>query len=497
MLTLASKGDRTFSMPEFNDENKAQQNIFSDALGGRKRDASKAYSRAVRRKLYFLFAMLVAVLIMMKEASKPERWAWMGFESATSATTKLNGTAIELRSPAIANPIANDSFADAEPLTETGEPQSASIDFETEPASLGPEFWNQTWEKLNTTQKTGLLKLIQRVRDSNLKPPRDSATLLDTVEVLQTRRLRFTDEKRQQIDFSNQTDAVKKIRTAELDAFESLWNTKLQPALAGSAAGKDCTVAQQQQVTRLLKTLDRLIFADLEDFSSPGRIGDLPAWHRFWDLATKNETLPNVETLPNAETVAPVQLRTQPEIWRGKPVRIEGQLLAGKKIDVGPQSPLAETGHYYEWWIGNQRGGSEVFCVYSIGKPAALNVTDQFEKFDTPMQTVGYFYKIRSYIDDRANPNHCPLIIANTIDVENIGSSITASSWQPNFASFLPWLIGIAVAVFGIAMWLHRADRKKPYAPGGEHLKTINAHLRELSDDPAIKSVAEQLEELP
>lgn len=479
-------------MPESNDKTAPSENIFSDAFSGRKRSASKTYSRAVRRKLYLLFAMLVAVLIMMKEASKPERWAWMGFEPSSSALAISNDSAIELKSVATMNPEDDDSpSGEAQPLAESGEPQSASIDFGSEPRPLESEFWNQTWEKLQIDQKTGLLELIQRVRDSNFQRSGNAATLIDTVESLQAKRNRFSADKREQIDFSNQTTAFKAIRTAELDAFESLWETMLYPALAGSAAGEDCTIAQQRQVIALLERLDPLIFSDLEDFTSPGRIGDLPAWHRFWDLAFENESP------PNAESVSPVQLRTQPKIWRGKPVLVQGRLLAGKRVDVGSKSPLYENGHYYEWWIGNQRGGSDVFCVYSIEKPAELSITEEFAKLDLPMQTIGYFYKVRSYIDDRAEPNYSPLLIANSISVDASKNPIATSSWQPSFASFLPWIIGIAVAAFGIAVCLHRADRRKSHTPGGEHLKTINAHLRDLSSDSEIKSVAEQLEELP
>jgi len=58
-----------------------RKNIFADTVSNKSRASSKGHSRTVRRKLYFLFGMLVMVLLLMKEASKPENWQWLGFEA--------------------------------------------------------------------------------------------------------------------------------------------------------------------------------------------------------------------------------------------------------------------------------------------------------------------------------------------------------------------------------------------------------------------------------
>ena len=47
-------------------------------------------SRAIRTKLLMLFAMLILVIVLMKEAGKPERWEWMGFETPDTVEIDLD-----------------------------------------------------------------------------------------------------------------------------------------------------------------------------------------------------------------------------------------------------------------------------------------------------------------------------------------------------------------------------------------------------------------------
>lgn len=465
-------------------------NIFADAINGRQHNSTKAYTRALRRKLYFLFAMLVVVLILMKEAAKPERWEWMGFDRASE---KTSGDAIEVGLSELNSPAANTNETIAiENLDENGEAQSANIDFaDTKQIELAPAFWKEAWQELETSQKVDLLTLIQRIRDSEFELPKGKTTLAETVIRLQTEHTKFIVKQREQIEYSNLTDDVKSQQRKRVEAFESNWLNNLEPALAGSAIGKDCTISQQRKVLQIIPELDRLILSDLQDFSSPKRIDDLAAWHRFWDRVLQNE-LKSDET----ESVSAVQLRTQPGIWRGKPVRLKGQLLGGKRTSVGDRSPLREQGHYYEWWIASNRNGSEVLCVYTSDKPEGMEVTNSFASFDTPVEVSGFFYKIRSYIDDLEKTNHCPLVIGNCLSPIGRQNLAATNQWQPTFGAFVPWLIGIAVLAFAIAMWINNADRKKIHSPGGEHLDSINAHLDSLSQNTDIKSISEQLEEL-
>ena len=47
-------------------------------------------SRAIRFKLLMLFSMLILVIVLMKEAGKPERWEWMGFETPKTVEIEVD-----------------------------------------------------------------------------------------------------------------------------------------------------------------------------------------------------------------------------------------------------------------------------------------------------------------------------------------------------------------------------------------------------------------------
>ena len=57
-------------------------------------------------------------------------------------------------------------------------------------------------------------------------------------------------------------------------------------------------------------------------------------------------------------------------------------------------------------------------------------------------------------------------------------------------------VLGVMGIAFGIAMLVHRSDKHRIHRPGRERKAEIESHLDSLSDDPEIKSLSQQLEEL-
>ena len=139
-----------------------RRNLLSDSVGTKQDQSIKGYTRAVRRKLYFLFAMLALVIIMMNEARKPENWMWMGFKPNVN-----NAEAIELNGlanvPNLDDQLGNDdaagSFAGGSASSVNNqEPVSTSQD---SIARGGEIFWNRIWNRLETRDQTALVELIQ------------------------------------------------------------------------------------------------------------------------------------------------------------------------------------------------------------------------------------------------------------------------------------------------------------------------------------------------
>ena len=451
-------------MPELNQNTPSpevpqRRNSVSNAADAKATQSVNQYTRAVRRKLYFLFAMLVLVIILMKEARKPENWMWMGFKNAATGTAE----AFELdgrTDPNSDSQLDGDQSAGSLPVSETN--QSTNVETGD---SRGTKFWHGLWENLEIEDRTALVELIQlsqkRVdqRDINLA------------------------------DFDPLASAIKH-NTPGDELYDEVWESTIQPGLLAVAEGEDLTIKQQVAIKDLFKTLDPLILGSLDDFTSPGRKTDMPAWFRYWGRILEKEKPESVST------VSPVQLVAQPDVWRFQPIRIKGRLLAGRAKAAGIHGPLRQQGVWYEWWIGNAHGANEVWCIYTAEKPDSVEVSEKFSNFDVPVECSGLFYKVRSYVDAESKGNHCPLILANGLNVTRRSNPVSKASWLPSPTIMIACIVGVMLFAFALAMMIYRSDKQRIHQPAGEHKRLIDDHLDSLADDPNIKSIAERLEEL-
>lgn len=446
------------------DQNSSHRNLISDRTDSKESQSINFYTRAVRRKLYFLLAMLLLVIILMKEARKPENWMWMGFKA-----NPTNGEAIELDGF-----VEPDSFADQledgqvagslQAPSSTGAKESDEASDRSQDIQA-TDFWQGLWETLETEDQTALVELIQISQKS-----------VDQRDV-------------NLADFDPLVSAINYNNPREGDYLET-WESTIQPGLLAVAGGKDLTVSQQVAIKKLFTHLDPLILAGLDDFTSPGRKVDMPAWFRYWGRILEKE---NTDAIT---TVSPVQLVAQPDVWRFQPIRVKGRLLAGRAKKAGIHGPLRQQGAWYEWWIGNTHGAKEVWCVYTANKPDSIDVGENFTNFDIAVESSGLFYKVRSYIDAESKGSHCPLILANNLTVTQKSNPIAKATWLPSAPVMVCCILGVMALAFGVAMLVNRGDKHRIYQPGGEHKKQIDSHLESLGDDPDIKTVAERLEEL-
>lgn len=437
-----------------------RNNLLAESVGEKPATSVKGYTRAVRRKLYFLFALLLLVIIMMKEARKPENWMWMGFDRnavADASAIELNGFSDE---PNQESHLANDAAEGT--LTHAAQTNN-TLDSQTDLDHT--QFWKQLWESLETEDKTALVELVQLTQ----KP-------------LAERDVNWA-------DFEPLAEVLANAKPAG-DNFPKSWNSKIKPGLLAVAKGEDVTIGQQSKIGELFETLDPLILDELEDFTSPSRKSDQPAWFRYWGRVLDEEQ--HAAT----EDVSAVQLVAQPDVWRFKPIRIRGKLLSGRSRKAGIHGPLRSQDTWYEWWVGNEHGASEVWCIYTANKPDSLEVGDKFSDFDVSINSDGYFYKVRSYVDGKSQGNHCPLILANSLTVLKKSNPIAEATWTPSLTTMIVGVLAVIAIAFGVAMLVHRSDRHKLPQPGGEYKEAINQHLDSLENDPDIKSMAERLEEL-
>ncbi len=115
-------------------------------------------SRAFRLRLMSLFAALVLVVVLMQEAGKPERWAWMGFDQVPGAN--------ELP-VANTDPAGDDVLGDLEP-----QPRPAFWDSVVDDTPVGhvgdasawPVAWQQVLERAAQSPDGGQAIAVKRVQ---------------------------------------------------------------------------------------------------------------------------------------------------------------------------------------------------------------------------------------------------------------------------------------------------------------------------------------------
>ena len=259
-----------------NPELPQRRNSVSNVADAKDSQSVNQYTRAVRRKLYFLFAMLVLVIILMKEARKPENWMWMGFKNearGTAEALELDGSTDRI---APDNLLDGDQSAGSLPVSKTDQSSSDETG-----DSRGTKFWHGLWENLETEDRTALVELIQL---SQKRVDQRDVNLADFDPLVST------------LNSSTPGD----------EQYDKIWESTIQPGLLSVARGDDLTIKQQAAIKDLFKTLDPLILGGLDDFTSPGRKTDMPAWFRYWGRILEKEKPESVST------VSPCLLYTSP-----------------------------------------------------------------------------------------------------------------------------------------------------------------------------------------
>ncbi len=458
-----------------------RENIFGKALSDNQRRSVKDASKAVRRRLYFLFAMLALVIVLMNEAKKPEHWQWMGFDKQPSDEPIVLDPEQDLTSSL---PIDDQSEQNGLANSPSRGPSSAAV---SNVAKLHQQFIEQIWRASDTPRQTELIDLITRCAwSSGVQNPTSGGS-----DSLATTLQRFVTSQHNDVAISTMDQADQMAQRKVIDELARRWTEKLIPAFDSAANGKDITMAQQLAARESLGAFTQLAHEQLEDLTTVGRKSELPAWLLFWRRATSPAATDEMTT-----AVSTVELRAQPNAWRGKRVTIRGSLLAGRKVKL--ESNLAlDQGHYFEWWIADRDGKGEIYCLYTSQHPDTVTAGEKLSSFDVPVEATGYFYKVRAYIDTQSQANYCPLILGKTlVPLAAAPASIINTTGLPSAWVMGLCLLGLAAFAFAIAMMVDRQDREKPLGPRGEMLESINENLAQLKEDSDIKTVAEKILEL-
>lgn len=474
-------------------------------------------SRTIRIKLLMLFAMLVMVVVLMKEAGKPERWEWMGFVAPKSVEIDIDASSEQGDSDENASEQSSASFLPENPGSSTNsradapdqpsrpitisanQSGSASGENLTAPVvsfdlpTVQPEypvaavvFWHSTFRRLNSDQQSTLLRLLKSIRVGQVIPQDQRPATQQLARQIRHHREQFHQSLFDKLALAADGTAEKTQLAEEMYESQEIWDKKIWPAIDAASRGTDFTMGQQLAVLCLQEVLDPLLYRQVQDRTSLGWAGDSAAWIRIWEKITSDET-------PKGDPVTRIELMGQPTLYRGRPVTVEGWVRSARKKILGPESKLGLS-HYYILWVRPRETKLGPFCVYSMKIPEGFPpVTESFGDVNESVRVSGYSFKIRNYIAVDSSVAECPVIIAPNLERMKITEFTSVNRWQPSRSTLTIAFILIPLIATGLAWMAFRTSKTRQFVPGKKSQKKIDQSLSDLANNPLVQTEHEQV----
>ena len=474
-------------------------------------------------------ALLMVVILLMKEAGKPERWMWMGFERSGNGQNE-GDISIDLGQSQNINGRAVDGGDDQNTdqsewtIINSATPSSAGKDEHRPPQSdsnVSPanpdrqfdrQFWSGVYQSLPPENQLALFHLVRKIAQSDLSIPQNSSSLEKLVKDLEKRHSHFQTEVLGEHQLM--TDVQKKQeQTAAFFDFDQRWQQDILPTLKQAAVGDDFTFAGQLAVKEVLTTLRPHVLSNVEDLTRIGHRHDAQAWLLIWDQTRERwqNRVSDGDAHPidsDPDEITFLQLSGQPSAYRGKLINLRGTARTFRK-KIPKQTKLAMD-HYYEVWIDpTHQDGDGLYCVYAENVPSEFGLTrssadaqksdalidpGKFVNLDVPVTLSGRFFKLRSYQDAGGSVSHCPVIIAQT--VKSARPVVASAPLRPNW-QLLGWVLGgVALASTYFAVLLFRSSRTSKRSAGRTTTARTEKTLDTLQQDPTVKSNAQRIAEL-
>ncbi len=449
-------------------------------------------STRMRLKLLSLFGALVLVLILMKEAKKPERWEWMGFEQ--NPVPQKNLPPVDARQDGTGpDPVAGESLV----LPPTNSPELADLiaaaplsDFDASEYPLaGQQFWRDTFASLNHGDQRKLLRFVRAINQRTTLDSTQLAELGELVTRIENKRDRFHVRLMDQISFLDDASQQKKQLNDQLFESKKFWDDRILPAWQSTLQSQDITMAELKANQALYALLRELAFAQVEDGSSLNRPQEGSAWLLAWE-----QVLSKASRL-SPMSVSHVQLTSQPVAYRGKLVTVSGWIRDARELKVKPNELGID--HYHVLWLRPEDTNVGPYCVYAQTLPddfpaVAANDAELNEK----VQVTGVFFKIRSYQAANDEVLQCPLILADSFQWNPVAAEVPIDSWTPSWWLIAVFLIAMPLLAGLVAWWAFKSTETRSFEHGPNAQREIDEALVELEKDPEIKSDLERVQSL-
>ncbi len=474
-------------------------------------------SRAVKLRLMMLFGMLILVVILMKEAGKPENWKWMGFDQQPVAQTKGADANSKGTSPhdvktdsasvadnSVAEPAGERSLKNEAALAGSSAGNSSATPSAQHASSIAGQandypsaarkFWVGLIPRFSAQQRRDLFRLIKGLRNMPFDPQLELssdpkiADYQELVDLIAARRNKFHSEMFDQLAVLPDGNEGKEKLAREFFDSQQVWGKKIFPAFKSVLAGRDFSISQLKRIEQLQLVLDPIMLDQVKDRTSIGWEGDSTAWFRLWERVRKQELEPPIP-------VTHLQLLSQSGFYRGKAVEVSGWVRSARRKDL--QDSELGVSHYYEMWVRPADTNLAPYNIYSLELPDEFpELTDQFQKTNVRIKAAGAFLKVRTYIDGAVEVAESPVILAKNFESFNDSSPFAVSAWKPSRTTVFVLLILIPLVATAIAWLAHRGTQTQPYRPGAKTAKKIDNTLTQLTNDPDVKTDRERVLEL-
>lgn len=458
-----------------------------------------------------LIAMLVMVLYAMKEAGKPENWAWMGFEQPTSSsksqsdtkTPKVKAKVTSSASTSIPAQPANESVRASQatlssPVIRLAQNQStptaAANGQQTGLPAESARFWTSFFENLKTSEQIEWMNLLDFLsRDQNPTQPPANQVQAGLIARAEKQREAFNNKILDQI--SSLPQASEKRSQVSQGYFEAnkFWQKRISPALTASKVGEDITLFQQQAITSLLNHLDIDALNFVQDKTAVGWTGDSVAWKRCWNRIHRSQ-------LGEPTYVTRIQLIGQPREFRGDAITVNGFVRSIETRRAKPGSSITgtqagdEEQNYYILWVQPADSDAGPYCVYCLHPPEQLPRTqEELEDYQWLAKIKGVFFKNRTYqATDRVR--YSPLILADSFELKPPVTDHPALKWKLSPSLMAGLLALIPLIAVGIVWYAVRSTVTRKRLPSKKTQEELDVFLGDLKNDPTIKNDHEQIQ---
>ena len=478
-------------------------------------------SRGQRTRLLVLVVMLMLVLIGMKEAGKAKNWRWMGFGADGKQLKHSEEEADEKKVEADEKKIVfresqYDSASDSQKSEalkigpQTSEAESGQATGQTtvegfenvlvsqwlgEQSRAGEiyqaEFWELFYDQNSIGERRLLFSILRDLRNGHKNGAAGSKECGKLVQKMDKFVRAHSQELLGKISLL-ESDSPRRLKLDEqLQGFQKQWDS-LSVVLNADQLPDESQLAD---VFALQSGLDVAAFNDVADHTRSGRPADDPAWLRVWETLFDPAIAPK-----HFKSVTPFQLRAQPDVYRGMPVALEGEL-RGIEVIRTRNNPLG-IDPFYSVWIKHEESNRQPFNVYVTDLPEGIELENDYGQTlfkEKNISVNGVFFKVRTYADAGETISETPIVLCKSFQLMRkppVKSVSVRSDFKISRGQWITFLVAMPLLAGFLAYYAYRGTARRRSAPGKVVTGQINDSLDQLSDDPEVKTVEEKLSSL-